>query len=84
MFSILENRHQNWFFKNEIYFSTWEFAIVTLAAPSLTAASSPSPHISDQVSMYDVSPEQVHPVSALHATFYMKSSWIFLCLPGKL
>ena len=58
--------------------STWWLLIVTTAAPSLTAVSAPSPQISLQVSLDVVDPPvQVHPVSAFHARFYMKSNWIF-------
>ena len=53
----------------------WE---ITIAAPSLTAASIPSPHISEQVSLLEVDPlVQTNPVSATPTQFSMRSSWIF-------
>ena len=50
----------------------------TIAAPSLTAASNPSPHISVQISLVvDDPPVQVHPVSAAPTRFSVRTSWIF-------
>ena len=58
---------------------------ITIAAPSLTAASTPSPQISKQVSFeVDDPPVQVHPVSMVPARFSMRSSWISSSPPGKL
>ena len=50
----------------------------TIAAPSLTTASAPSPQISVQVSLEVlVPPDQVHPDSMAQARFSVKTSWIF-------
>ena len=62
-----------------------QHSINLIIITSMSSASVPSPHISVQVSFaVEVPSIQVHSVSAFHAKFYMKSSWIFKYLFGKL